>query len=83
LENLSINALPLQQRFTFLTDSISKLIPTFSYRAADVNPLVLALFLFLLLLFFFFPQLPTLFSMPLSPPTVLGGSAFLTLIIQK
>jgi hypothetical protein len=33
--------------------------------------------------FFFFPQLPTLLSMPSSPPTVLGGSAFLFLIMQK
>jgi hypothetical protein len=33
--------------------------------------------------FFFFPQLPTLFPMPSSPPTVLGGSAFLPLIMQK
>ena len=32
--------------------------------------------------FFFFPQLPTLVSMPLSPPTALGGSA-LPLILQK
>jgi len=42
----------------------------------------LSLFL-LLFTFFFFPQLPTLVSMPLSPPTALGGSAFFILIDQK
>jgi hypothetical protein len=33
--------------------------------------------------FFFFPQLPTLFPMPSSPLTALGGFAFYTCIIQK
>jgi hypothetical protein len=40
--------------------------------AADVNPLVLAPSL-----------LPFTFLLPSSPPTVLGGSAFYTCIIQK
>lgn len=35
-------------------------------------------FAFPFLLFFLFPQLPTLFSMPLSPPTALGGSLSFT-----
>jgi hypothetical protein len=33
--------------------------------------------------YFFFPQLPTLFPMPSSPLTALGGFAFYTCIIQK
>jgi hypothetical protein len=37
----------------------------------------------LFLLLSFFPQLPTLLSMPLSPPTALGEVCFLTRIMQK
>ena len=42
----------------------------------------LSLFFYCFFFYFFFPQLPTLVSMPLSPPTALGGSA-LPLILQK
>jgi hypothetical protein len=34
------------------------------------------LLLLLFFFYFFFPQLPTLLSMPSSPSTALGGSAF-------
>jgi hypothetical protein len=77
------NIISKNQNNVWLGEVRSLVTPIFSYRAADVNPLVLALGLSLLLSFLsFFPQLPTLFPPPSSLPTELGGSA-LSHIIQK
>ena len=75
------NIISKNQNNVWLGEVRSLITPTFSYRAVDGTPLVLALgfsLLLSLLSFSFFPQLPTLFPMPSSPPTALLGSAFLT-----
>ena len=75
------NIISKNQNNVLLREVHSLVTPTFSYRAVDGNPLVLALGLSLLLSllsFSFFPQLPTLFPMPSSPPTALGWSLSFT-----
>ena len=70
------NIISKNQNNVWLGEVRSLVTSIFSYRAADVNPLVLALGLFRFL--FYLPQLPTLFPPPSSLPTELGGSAFLS-----
>ena len=52
-------------------------------RWCSPHAFLFSLFSFPFSITFFFPQLPTLLSMPLSPPNALGEVCFLTRIMQK